>query len=237
MIDALAAAVFLLPTEETPAPTPTPTAEEEVKKAPPLQDVYNGKAKIRPGMQGRSVERIQEQLNGVGKPAPTTGVYDRKTVKAYKSFQEKLGYWPTGNVSQKPALKLKKLYGNGTLPKACKTGRVLCIDKTQQVLRMMVNGNQKLVTDVRFGAEQTPTRNGMFRVYSKIRYLISDLAGTPMPYSLFFSGGQAVHYSPGFHRDGYNGASLGCVNVRVYRDAREIYLSSPIGTKVYVYRS
>ena len=57
MIDALAAAVFLFPVEETPAPTPTPTpvAEEEVKKAPPLQDVYKGKAKIRPGMQGRSV--------------------------------------------------------------------------------------------------------------------------------------------------------------------------------------
>lgn len=240
MIDALAAAVFLLPAEDTtpaPTPTPTPSPTTEAKKAPALQDVYAGTAKIRPGMQGRSVERIQEQLNGVGKPAPTTGVYDRKTVKAYKSFQEKLGYWPTGNVSQKPALKLKKLYGNGKLPKACKTGRVLCIDKTQQVLRMMVNGDQKLVTDVRFGAEATPTRNGTFRVFSKIRYLISDLAGTPMPYSLFFSGGQAVHYSPGFHRDGYNGASLGCVNVRVYRDAREIYLSSPIGTKVYVYRS
>lgn len=240
MIDALAAAIFLLPAEDTtpaPTPTPTPSPTTEAKKAPALQDVYAGTAKIRPGMQGRSVERIQEQLNGVGKPAPTTGVYDRQTVKAYKSFQEKFGYWPTGNVTQKPALKLKKLYGKGTLPGACKKGRVLCIDKTQLVLRMMVNGKQKLVTDVRFGAEQTPTRNGKFRVYSKIRYLISDLAGTPMPYSLFFSGGQAVHYSPGFHRDGYNGASLGCVNVRVYRDAREIYRSSPIGTAVYVYRS
>jgi lipoprotein-anchoring transpeptidase ErfK/SrfK len=46
-----------------------------------------------------------------------------------------------------------------------------------------------------------------------------------------------VHYSPGFHRDGYNGASLGCVNVRVYKDARAIYRSSPVGTKVFVYRS
>ena len=102
---------------------------------------------------------------------------------------------------------------------------------------VMVNGKQKLVTDVRFGAELTPTRNGKHRVHSKIRYLISDLAGTPMPYSVFFSGGQAVHYSPGFHRDGYNGASLGCVNVRVYKDAREIYQRTRIGTLVYVYRS
>ena len=117
------------------------------------------------------------------------------------------------------------------------SGKVLCIDKTQSVLRMMVNGKQKLVTDVRFGSEQTPTRNGKHRVHSKIRYLISDLAGTPMPYSVFFSGGQAVHFSPGFRRDGYNGASLGCVNVRVYKDARTIYQNTPVGGLVYVYRS
>jgi lipoprotein-anchoring transpeptidase ErfK/SrfK len=74
-------------------------------------------------------------------------------------------------------------------------------------------------------------------VFSKIRFLISDLAGTPMPYSLFFSGGQAIHFSPGFRRDGYNGASLGCVNIRVYKDARKLYYSTPVGTPVYVYRS
>lgn len=236
MIDALAAAVFMLPAEDAPAPTPAPTSDE-AKKAPTLAEVYAGQARIKPGMTGRSVERIQEMLSGVGKPATGTGVFDAQTRKAYKSFQEKFGYWPTGIVTQKPALKLKELYGHGNLPKACMEGRVLCIDKTQLVLRMMKNGRQQLVTDVRFGAEQTPTRNGMFRVYSKVRYLVSALAGTPMPYSLFFSGGQAVHYSPGFHRDGYNGASLGCVNVRVFKDARDIYTSSPVGTKVFVYRS
>ena len=244
MIDVLAAAVFLLPSEDSPAPTPTPTATTEpaskkqaVKKAPPMKQVYAGKAKIRKGMQGNSVLRIQTQLNGIGKTAPKNGVFDKATVKAYKSYQEKFGFWPTGNVTQKQSLKLKKLYGNGRIPPICKRGKVLCIDKTQLVLRLMVNGKQKLVTDVRFGAEQTPTRNGKHRVHSKIRYLISDLAGTPMPYSVFFSGGQAVHYSPGFHRDGYNGASLGCVNVRVLKDAREIYQRTPVGTTVYVYRS
>jgi peptidoglycan hydrolase-like protein with peptidoglycan-binding domain len=240
VIDILAAAVLSLPAEATPTPTPTQTTQPvppEVTKAPPLQEVYEGKAKIRPGMQGPSVERIQEQLNGVGKPAPDTGVFDKATQKAFKSFQDKFGYWPTGNVAKAPALKLKKLYGSGNLPKACKTGRVICIDKTQLVLRQMVGGKQVLVTDVRFGSERTPTRNGKFRVNSKIRYLISDLAGTPMPYSMFFSGGQAVHYSPGFHRDGYNGASLGCVNIRVYKDARKLYRTTPTGTPLFVYRS
>ncbi len=241
MIDALAAVVLLMPAEDTPAPTPTPTTtptEPPVKKAPPLSLVYKGKAKIKAGMEGQSVTTIQEQLNGVGKPAPVNGVFDEQTRKAYKSFQDKFGYWPTGKVTQSPALKLKKLYGNGKLPKICRTSnKVLCIDKTQLVLRQMTNGKQKLVTDVRFGSEQTPTRNGQFRVYSKIRYLISDLAGTPMPFSMFFSGGQAVHYSPGFHRDGYNGASLGCVNIRVYKDARSLYRTTSVGTPVYVYRS
>ena len=229
MIDLFAAAALALPTEDA-----TPT---EPTKAPTLAEVYAGDAKIKPDMAGKSVQRIQEQLNGIGKPTAITGVFDQQTRKAYKSYQDKFGYWPTGIVTQHQALKLRKLYGNGKLPKACKTGHVLCIDKTQLVLRMMQNGKQQLVTDVRFGAEQTPTRNGKFRVYSKVRYLISALAGTPMPYSLFFSGGQAVHYSPGFHRDGYNGASLGCVNVRVFKDAKKIYNTSKVGTEVYVYRS
>ena len=229
VIDLIAAAAFALPAEDATTPEPV--------KAPPLAEVYAGDAKIKPGMAGRSVERIQQMLSGIGKPAAGTGVFDDQTRKAYKSFQDKFGYWPTGIVTQNQALKLRKLYGNGKLPKACDTGRVLCIDKTQLVLRMMQNGKQQLVTDVRFGAEQTPTRNGKFRVYSKVRYLISALAGTPMPYSLFFSGGQAVHYSPGFHRDGYNGASLGCVNVRVFKDAKKIYNTSKVGTEVYVYRS
>lgn len=256
VIDALAAAVFLLPVEDvpppvdqpvpvetTPVPPSTPTEppakkpKPKVKKAPSLKKVYAGDARIRKGMQGRSVKRLQKQLSGIGKPAPLTGVMDKETVRAYRSYQDKFGFWPSGTVGQKAALKLKELYGKGKLPKPCRTGKIICIDKTQLVLRLMKDGKQRLVTDVRFGTELTPTRDGMHRVQRKVRYLISNLAGTPMPYSLFFSGGQAVHYSPGFHRDGYNGGSLGCVNVRVYKDARTIYERSPIGTPVLVYRS
>jgi peptidoglycan hydrolase-like protein with peptidoglycan-binding domain len=258
-MDALAAAVFLLPADDPPPPptpdpsavaptspdpgTPQPTARpskkpaDKVQRAPSLRKVYAGQARIRKGMQGESVKRLQVQLNGIGKPAPVTGVMDRATARAYRSFQEKFDFFPTGIVGQKSALELKALYGRGELPKACRTGRILCIDKTQRVLRLMVGGKQRLVTDVRFGTELTPTRDGMHRVERKVRYLISELAGSPMPYSLFFSGGQAVHFSPGFRRDGYNGGSLGCVNIRVYRHAREVYQRSPLGTPVLVYRS
>ncbi len=37
-----------------------------------------------------------------------------------------------------------------------------------------------------------------------------------MPFAMFFSGGQAVHYSSDFAANGYYGASHGCVNVRDY---------------------
>ncbi len=232
VIDALAAAVFLLPADETPVtPEPTPVP------APRLAEVYAGEAKIRPDMAGPAVEVIQKQLTGVGKTAPLTGVWDAESRAAYKSWQSKFGYWPTGTVTGKQATYLKKLYGNGKLPKICRTGRVLCVDKHQLVLRAMKNGKQQLVTDVRFGSSETPTRNGKFGVYSKVPYLISDLSGTPMPFSLFFSGGQAVHFSPGFRRDGYNGSSLGCVNVRSLKDAKWIYHHTPLRTPVYIYRS
>ena len=58
-----------------------------------------------------------------------------------------------------------------------------------------------------------------------------------MPYSMFFSGGQAVHYSPYFHRDGYYGASHGCVNLHDRSAAAKLYRVVPLGTRVYVYRS
>lgn len=215
-----------------PADDATPTTP-----APTMAEVYSGQAKLRLGMSGPAIEKLQTQLSGVGKTADVTGVFDEQTKLAYKSWQNKFGYWPTGVVTGHQATLLKKLYGNGKLPKICRTGRILCVDKTQLVLRAMKNGKQQLVTDVRFGSSETPTRNGKFRVYSKVRYLVSDLSGTPMPYSLFFSGGQAVHYSPGFHRDGYNGSSLGCVNVGILKNARWIYRNTPSGTPVFIYRS
>ena len=70
---------------------------------------------------------------------------------------------------------------------------------------------------MRFGASSdTPTREGVFHVYLKDADHVSQLYGSAMPYSMFFSGGQAVHYSSDFAAVGYDGASHGCVNVRDY---------------------
>ena len=57
-----------------------------------------------------------------------------------------------------------------------------------------------------------------------------------MPYAMFFSGGQAVHYSPDFAARGYSGASHGCVNVRNLGGIQALFASAQVGDKVIVYR-
>ena len=96
----------------------------------------------------------------------------------------------------------------------CTTGRAMCVDKTSRSLRWVVDGVVLRTVEVRFGSDELPTREGAFAVFRKSRDHVSSLYDTPMPFAMFFSGGQAVHYSPDFAANGYNGASHGCVNVR-----------------------
>ena len=56
-------------------------------------------------------------------------------------------------------------------------------------------------------------------------------------FTMFFSGGQAVHYSSDFAARGYSGASHGCVNVRDYDALASLFDQVAVGDKVVVYRS
>lgn len=124
------------------------------------------------------------------------------------------------------------------IPKRCRTnGRVLCIDKTRDKLFYVQNGKIIKTMDARFGCASTRTREGTFRVFRKRRYTVSSLYGSPMPYSMFFSGGQAVHYSSDFARRGYAGCSHGCVNIRAKKKLRYVFNRIRLGDKVVVYRS
>jgi hypothetical protein len=80
----------------------------------------------------------------------------------------------------------------------CLTGRALCIDKTSRTLRWVVDGKVRSTLAVRFGASYSPTREGLFHVGWKSADHVSKLYGSAMPFSMFFSGGQAVHYSSDF---------------------------------------
>ena len=160
------------------------------------------------------------------------------TTEAVKRFQSKFGFRPTGVVGPGTYELLNAISGKvGRLPKGCLGERAICIDKAQRLVRLVEKGEVVLTLDARFGFVGAETREGTFRIQRKSRDHTSSLYRTWMPFALFFSGGQAVHYSPYFARDGYNGASHGCVNLRDFDRARWLFDRVSVGTTVHVYRS
>ena len=223
----------------------------------PSEDVlFNraGRPLFEPGDSGIRVRRIQARLRQIAWYfGDVTGTYGPSTRKAVFGFQGKRGIPQTGVVDRRT---LDLLVGMTTNPTAdelanrppdpadgrpldprCRTGLVLCIDKTSRSLRWVVDGKVRVTVDVRFGSAELPTREGVFSVYRKSRDHVSSLYHTSMPFAMFFSGGQAVHYSADFAANGYNGASHGCVNVRDKGLVQNLFNESRVGDKVIVYRS
>ncbi|WP_198601944.1 L,D-transpeptidase family protein [Streptomyces sp. MH60] len=203
------------------------------------------------GDTGRDVRELQARLRQVEWLVDgPTGTYDDLTERAVSGFQGKRGLPRTGRtdtVTWRRLLGMShapgkwELYLMGGQPAAapdprCTTGRVLCISKSSRTLRWMIDGRTVSTMSVRFGAQYTPTREGVFRVYWKSRHHVSTLYDSAMPYAMFFSGGQAVHYSYDFAARGYAGASHGCVNVRDEAAIADLYAQVRNGDKVVVYR-
>ncbi|MFF8969541.1 L,D-transpeptidase family protein [Streptomyces sp. NPDC014995] len=234
-----APAASTAPVDGKPAST-APTAPEPTEPPPVLWSR---------GDTGRDVRELQARLRQVAwlSDGPT-GTYDELTEQAVKGFQSKRGLPPTGRtdtVTWERLLGMTRepgqweLYAMGGQPAAapdprCLTGRVLCIDKTSRTLRWMIDGRTVSTMAVRFGSQYTPTREGVFHVYWKSRHHVSTLYDSPMPYAMFFSGGQAVHYSSDFAARGYAGASHGCVNVRDEAAIAELFARVRNGDKVVV---
>ncbi len=227
-------------TSPTPTPTPTPTA---TPTPTPTVQVPTGPPKfsktIRFGWKGPIVVLVQKRLLWTGLPLKVTGTYDLATVKAVKKFQVKQLLHSTGRVDKLTYTRLAQVTRRGPKldPRCSHATWILCIDKSQKVLRYIVHGKVVMLLDVRFGSPALPTREGVFEVYYKSRYHVSKLYDTPMPYALFFSGGQAVHYSMFFHAVGYAGLSHGCVNVRDEGSMAKLFDDVPLGTKVVIYRT
>jgi peptidoglycan hydrolase-like protein with peptidoglycan-binding domain len=216
--------------------TPTPTATPTVRPAagPPRFSKT-----IRVGWTGAIVKLVQQRLVWTGLQLAVTGTYDAATAKAVKQFQTKQRLSSTGRVDRLTYTRLAQVTKRGPRldPRCSGATHILCIDKSQEVLRYIVRGKVVMLLDVRFGSPALPTREGVFDVYAKSRYHVSTLYHTPMPYAMFFSGGQAVHYSMFFHAVGYAGASHGCVNVRDKPSMVKLFDEVPIGTKVVIYRT
>ncbi|HWJ81919.1 MAG TPA: L,D-transpeptidase family protein [Nocardioides sp.] len=212
-----------------------------------------GPALLSPGDEGDDVRELQARLAQIDWfDAGVTGYYGDITEAAVRGFQAKRQIPVTGEVDQRTLDRLDamtteptaaELDGTastntpGALDPRCTTGRVLCVDKTSSTLRWVVDGQVLKTVDVRFGASYSPTREGEFHVYYKDIDHVSHLYGSSMPFAMFFSGGQAVHYSSDFAAVGYNGASHGCVNVRDYDGVAWLYDHVRVGDAVVVYWS
>ncbi|MQY15919.1 hypothetical protein SRB5_61110 [Streptomyces sp. RB5] len=206
---------------------------------------------MRPGDKSGQVRELQARLRQIAwfNAAPT-GQYGSVTTSAVKGFQGKRGLPKTGTVDEVTWQRLLNMTTEPThaqlyapAPGAldapdprCMTGRVLCISKTSNSLRWMSDGKVLSSMDVRFGAAATPTREGTHYIYNKVRDDWSRLYNSPMPFAMYFDGGQAVHYSADFAARGYNGASHGCVNVRDRAKIAALFDAVAIGTKVVIYR-
>ena len=225
--------------------TREPTANE-------LNNVYKpGKTLMKKGTKGKKVRNLEARLAQVKLFKGKVGaVYDAKTVTSVRKWQKKMKLPVTGKVDARTLQRLEKstrvptkteMYNlsvkGSKLDERCKTGRVLCIDKTDRSLRWVINGVVKKRLDARFGGSRTATREGQFKVYWKSRNHVSSLYNSPMPFAMFFSGGQAVHYSVDFATRGYNGASHGCVNIRDRAAIERLFDTVRVGDKVVVYRS
>ncbi len=247
------------PTEAAPRPFPSekPPASVTLPSSGALIGTVKlgqvaGPALLSSGSSGDSVRELQVRLRQLDWfSGSITGTYGPATRSGVAGFQAKRGLPETGAVDQATRTRLRSMTRTPTqdelhnrLPKPsaagldarCRTGRVLCISKSSNSLVWMVDGEARTRVDVRFGSYETPTREGTFSVGWKSRNHVSTIYHTPMPYAMFFSGGQAVHYSADFAARGYNGASHGCVNVRNLAAIQSLFDTVQVGDKVIVYR-
>jgi hypothetical protein len=232
--------------EVTPRPKPEPNPEPRTPEAGPRL--------LSPGDSGPAVRELQARLRQIAWfYGDVTDHYGDQTRAAVSGFQGKRGFEVTGVVDQRTLTRLEEMTVEPTadelanvepdpadgsaLDPRCLTGRVLCIDKSSNSLRWVVDGDVQVTLDARFGGNGYVTREGSFSVYRKSRDHVSSLYDTSMPFAMFFDGGQAVHYSPDFAANGYSGASHGCVNIRDYDEIAALYDQVQLGDRVVVYWS
>ena len=229
-------------------PKPEPEPEPELVAGPALYG---------PGDDGPEVREIQARLRQIAWfYGDVTDFYGDQTQTAVAGFQTKRGIPSNGDVDQRTLDLLVGMTSEPTsdelnnvepepvdpadgapLDPRCLTGHVLCVDKSSSSLRWVVDGEVQMTLDARFGGNGYFTREGQFSVFSKSRDHVSSLYETSMPFAMFFSGGQAVHYSPDFASTGYDGASHGCVNIRDYDAIASLFDQVQIGDGVVVYWS
>lgn len=96
------------------------------------------------------------------------------------------------------------------------------VDRSEQIMRVYEHDELVFVWPVSTGRRGYATPTGSYRPYSLIRYHRSrKYHNAPMPYSIFYRGGYAIHGTNAVSRLGRR-ASHGCI--RLHRaNARELF--------------
>lgn len=233
--------------------TPAEAAVKTCTESTPAKD----RPILRYGDRGECVKVAQRALIATGflKPNLATGNYLGKTLKAVRAFQRThvsrttgvIGSltWVAFTVNLPPSAvepgdissKTQSLLGSG--------GRVIDVNKTQQMMRVFDKGTLTYEVAIRIGGTNINPKtgqpfnyysdNGSFRIGWKSRDHVSRSFNAPMPFAMFYNGGEAIHFSPDFNANGYGRRSHGCINISDPAFAEKLFDETAIGTPVIVH--
>ncbi|MFF5482555.1 L,D-transpeptidase family protein [Streptomyces sp. NPDC012935] len=219
------------PEEDAVEPKDAPDETNDlVEYIPPMDALESVKCSQETGPHQRQVERwLKRPVDGEQSPA------DCRAIRAFQTkhkIKPAIGF--AGPVTW-ATMQLVSARKNPNAAKKCpvRTYRIACVDLDRQLA--WVQKGRKVVfgpVPVRSGRKGYETRVGSHRVYWRHKNHVSSLYNSPMPYSQFFSGGQAFHgvYGNIFTEVG----SMGCVNLRL-DEARKLWGVLKNNDQVYVW--
>lgn len=185
------------------------------------------------------VRELQYRLRWTGAfHAGVTGTFGDLTFAAVKRYQRSEGLNASGVANHVTWAHLLRdtIRHRLAIPAVCRRdGWHACYDRTMHQVVLLRGGRFVNTWLVRGGSSSSPTRLGTHAVYYRdIDHRSGLYDGSPMPYSQFFDGGQALHGS-GYMTDPFYDHSHGCVNMYI-EDARQLWnLTSDKRLTVTVY--
>ncbi|MFF4726037.1 L,D-transpeptidase family protein [Streptomyces mirabilis] len=219
--------------EDAVEPRDAPAATDALIEYVPLSEAVAGKSVTCSKLTGPYQRQVERWLK-----LKVDGKQSARDCAAIRAFQTKEGIKPNTGFAGPVTWARMQLMSAKKNPNAAgkcpvRSYRVACVDLTRQ-LTWVQKGKKVLWGPVpmRSGRAGYRTRTGWFKVYWKHKSHWSTLYNSPMPYSQFFSGGEAFHAIYGSIYDP-NG-SYGCVNLRL-ADARSLWNVTKTGDHVYVW--